>query len=69
MFDNMPTVVHTNGQEIITSWYNKDNIGFCVDGDPQKWTRQREVWLLYDQWAVAKGIIIGTIDTELALLE
>lgn len=68
MFASESTLVHTNGQEIMTSWYD-DNLGFFPDGDPQKWTHQREVWLLYDHWAVAKGIVTGTIDAELSLLE
>ena len=60
------TTVHSQGQELVTSWYDDDQKwGFFPDGDPQKWTHEREVWILYDQWAVAKGIVTGTIDPNL----
>lgn len=61
VFNNVTAVVHTNGQERVASWYD-DNLGFFPDGDPQKWTHQREVWILYDQWAMAKGIVTGVIE-------
>ena len=66
IFASEPALVRTNGQEIMASWYD-DNLGFFPDGDPQKWTHQRDVWLLYDHWAVAKGIVTGSIDAELSL--
>jgi hypothetical protein len=59
--------VHSQGQELVTGWYDDENWGFFPDGDPQKWTHQREVWILYDQWAVAKGIVTGTVDPNLIL--
>jgi len=65
LFDSVSTTVHTNGKELVKSWYD-DNLGFFPDGFPQKWTHRREVWLLYDQWAVAKGIVTGTIDADVS---
>ena len=66
MFDSEAITVHTNnGKEITTTWYD-GNLGYFQEGNPQKWTQQREVWLLYDQWAVAKGIVTGAIDAELS---
>jgi hypothetical protein len=63
MFDSEPITVHADGREINATWYD-DNLGFFQSSDPQKWTHQRDVWLLYDQWAVAKGIVTGTIDAD-----
>lgn len=57
--------VHSQGQELVTSWYDNQKWGYFPDGDPQKWTHQREVWMLYDQWAIATGIVTGTIDPSL----
>jgi len=64
MFDPAPVKVQTNGEEVDRSWYD-DNLGYFSDANLQKWTHQREVWLLYDHWAVAKGIVTGTIDADL----
>ena len=61
LFGNVTAVVHTDGQERVASWYDY-NLGYFPDGDPQKWTHQRQVWILYDQWAMAKGIVTGVIE-------
>jgi len=65
LFGSITSTVHTKGQELVTSWYDHERWGFFPDADPQAWTHRREIWLLYDQWAVAKGIVTGTIDPNL----
>jgi len=67
LYDQVPTRVHTQGQDVITHWYDDAYLGFFPDGDPQKWVHRRDVWILYDQWAIAKGIVTGTIDLEVCL--
>jgi hypothetical protein len=60
--------VHTQGQDVVTSWHDVQGTwGYFPDADPQKWTHARETWILYDQWAVVKGIVTGTIDPDLLL--
>lgn len=63
LFDDTPVAVHSAHKQRMVSWYD-DNLGYFPDGDPQKWTHQREVWILYDHWAVAKGIVTGVIDSD-----
>mmetsp|Transcript_30366 Transcript_30366/g.44091 ORF Transcript_30366/g.44091 Transcript_30366/m.44091 type:complete len:94 (+) Transcript_30366:1-282(+) len=66
LFEGVTTNVHTEGRKVVTSWYDDNHWGFFPDAYPQQWTHQREVWLLYDQWAVAKGIVTSTIDVDVA---
>ena len=64
LFDRLePTQVRTGpGNETITTdWYDHRHLGFFADSD-QEWTQDRDVWILYDHWAVLKGIVTGTID-------
>lgn len=49
------------GEEIETQWYDSRYFGFFNDGD-QEWTKHRDMWILYDHWAVLKGIVTQTID-------
>jgi hypothetical protein len=68
------TVMTNDGQRIQTSWYNDDDddddndarLGYFAtnddDRDTQPWTRNRDVWKLYDHWAILKGIVTGSID-------
>ena len=57
--------VHTNGHRIQyqRGWYSPQ-LGFFPDGDPQMWVHDREVWVLYDMWARAKGIATGVISAS-----
>lgn len=57
LYAYVSTTVHTVGLARIATWYDKCN-GYFPDGDPQRWTRQREVWILYDQWARAHSIAL-----------
>lgn len=59
-----PTKVRLGrGNETITTdWYDHRLGFFAEDGNDQEWTQQRDVWILYDHWAVLKGIVTGTID-------
>ena len=49
------------GEEIETHWYDSRYFGFFNHGD-QEWTKHRDLWILYDHWAVLKGIVTQTID-------
>lgn len=64
LFDTMGLAeVHIGRNEIICAeWYDK-HLGFFDVGD-QEWTKQRDDWILYDQWAVLKNIVAGTIDLK-----
>jgi hypothetical protein len=65
LFRDVPlTSVNSMGMKKMTNWYDKKHLGYFLDGDPQFWTHQREVWILYDHWAVLKGIVTGTIQPE-----
>jgi len=55
--------VHSEGEMINATWYD-DRQGYFPDGDPQIWVRRREVWILYDQWAKAKGLITGVMTAQ-----
>jgi hypothetical protein len=57
--------VDSQGHQVETSWYDDKYLGFFSDAYPQLWTHRRDVWILYDQWAVAKGIVTGTINANL----
>jgi hypothetical protein len=60
-----PAQVHINGQPTRTTWYDDEYLGFFPDSsNPQKWTQDRRIWILYDQWAVLKGIVTGIIDID-----
>ncbi|KAL7520496.1 hypothetical protein ACHAWX_005215 [Stephanocyclus meneghinianus] len=66
LFESVPpTIVHSMGKEITTNWHDKQHLGYFQDGDPQLWTHRRDVWILYDQWAILKGIVTGTIQPNL----
>lgn len=66
LFESVPpTIVHSMGKEITTNWHDKQHLGYFQDGDPQLWTHRRDVWILYDQWAILKGIVTGTIQSNL----
>jgi hypothetical protein len=65
------TVITRNGPRLHTSWYDDNDdddssrFGYFVDnGENQPWTHNREIWKLYDHWAVLKGIVTGTIDVS-----
>ena len=55
LYANVSTIVHTAGVVQKASWYDERN-GFFPDGEPQRWAHRREIWILYDQWARAKGV-------------
>lgn len=62
LFRNVPlTSVNSMGIKLATNWYDTQRLGYFLDADPQFWTHRRDVWILYDQWAVLKGIVTGTI--------
>ena len=64
LFDRLePTQVRTGpgNESITTDWYDPHHLGFFADSD-QEWTQDRDMWILYDHWAVLKGIVTGTID-------
>eukprot|EP00804_Cyclotella_cryptica_P014639 CCRYP_012679-RA/>CCRYP_012679-RA protein AED:0.38 eAED:0.38 QI:1539/1/1/1/1/1/2/68/479 len=66
LYENVPpTIVHSMGKNVTTNWYDKQYWGYFRDGDPQLWTHHRKVWILYDQWAILKGIVTGTIQSNL----
>ena len=44
----------------VATWYDAPN-GFFPDGEPQRWARNREVWIAYEFWARAKGVATGVI--------
>ncbi|CAE7949707.1 yadS, partial [Symbiodinium sp. KB8] len=54
LYAGVSAMVHSQGSEFLTSWRAR-NLGYFPDGDPQIWVRNREVWVLYDHWAMAKG--------------
>jgi hypothetical protein len=59
-----PVEVHGDGTVTTTNWYDHAHLGFFSDSRDQEWTHERDVWILYDQWAVLKGIATGTIDLK-----
>lgn len=61
LYAGVSAMVHSQGSEFLTSWRAR-NLGYFPDGDPQIWVRNREVWVLYDHWAMAKGIATGIIN-------
>eukprot|EP00439_Symbiodinium_sp_Y106_P051578 s1829_g6.t2 len=63
LYSGVSAVVHSQGSEFLTSWRAR-NLGYFPDGDPQIWVRSREVWVLYDHWAMAKGIATGIINVN-----
>lgn len=60
LFSDTTALVHTEQQEKLASWYD-ENLGYFPDGDPQKWVHRRDVWILYENWAMMKGIVSGII--------
>ena len=48
----------------MTDWYDTSHLGFFDDDSDQKWTHDRDTWILYDHWAVLKGIVKGTINLD-----
>lgn len=60
LFEGVTGVVHSQGKELASSW-RAVNLGYFPDAEPQKWVHRREVWILYDQWAMAKGVAAGII--------
>ncbi|CAE7724302.1 unnamed protein product [Symbiodinium sp. CCMP2456] len=54
LYSGVSAMVHSQGREFLTSWW-AGNLGYFPDGDPQIWVHNREVWVLYDHWAMAKG--------------
>lgn len=61
-------LVHSRGQHVESRWYEQP-FGYFPDGDPQIWVRDREVWILYDHWAMAKGVADGIIQPSQLELE
>ena len=60
LYAGVTGTVHTAGRTMAESWYS-ENLGFFPDGDPQAWVHDREVWVLYDHWAMCKGVATGII--------
>jgi len=58
--DITSALVHTQQTEKLVTWYD-DNLGYFPDGNPQKWVHRQDVWILYDHWAMLKGIVSGII--------
>eukprot|EP00966_Prymnesium_polylepis_P249499 5768270-Prymnesium_polylepis.1 len=52
--------VRTAGTVREATWYDEDR-GYFPDGDPQRWAHRREIWIVYDHWARAKGVLTGII--------
>ncbi|KAL1520755.1 hypothetical protein AB1Y20_022321 [Prymnesium parvum] len=61
LYSSVSTRVHTQGYVRDASW-NDDNLGFFPDGDPQFWAHRREVWLCYEFWARAFGVVTNVIE-------
>lgn len=60
LYANVSARVHSGG-EVRTAAWSDANHGFFPDGDPQRWTHRREVWVAYETWARAKGVATGII--------
>ncbi|CAE8635779.1 unnamed protein product [Polarella glacialis] len=68
LFLGSPVTVYSQGRALNTSWRDK-NLGYFPDADPQVWVHDREVWILYDHWAMAKGITDGIILPRASLIQ
>ncbi len=55
LYANVSCHVHTAGERRRATWYDAE-LGFFPDGEPQRWARSRDVWVLYEGWARAKGV-------------
>ena len=64
LYESVEAVVHSQGGTTLASWYSDPRAGFFPDGDPQRWAHRREVWVLYDHWARAKGLATGVIRAD-----
>ena len=60
LYAGVSATVHTGGEQVEASWYDQRR-GFFPDGDPQKWVHTREIWVCYEFWARAKGVVTGVI--------
>ena len=60
LYAGVTGVVHSEGRSLSSSWYAR-SLGYFPDGDPQLWVHSREVWILYDHWAMCKGVATGII--------
>ena len=47
LYAGVSCTVHTGGRERVATWYDAPN-GFYPDGEPQRWARNREVWIGYE---------------------
>lgn len=60
LYAGVTATVQSEGKKVEASWYDARS-GYFPDGDPQKWAHSRDVWVLYNHWAMAKAKLTGII--------
>lgn len=63
LYRGVAGAVHSHGLVESTGWYS-GGLGYFPDGETQEWVGDRDVWLLYDHWAMAQGIATGLIKLD-----